>query len=339
MLRQPMNNRKQRAPLFILTIDTEEEWNWDGPLPAAPFTTDHVLDEIPRFQDFCCRHEIIPTYFVDYTVAEDSRNSDLLKSYLAQSSCDIGAHLHPWCTPPLKEDTSDHNSYMINLPLELVIEKLDNLTRLLEIQFGTHPFSFRSGRWGMTGPILRHLVHLGYKVDSSIRPLYDEPPLNYGAVMPAPYWPDLDDVVQKGRQREILEIPVSAGYTRRGLAFWNSCHQLLSRPALRNFRIIGALWHLQIMRKIALTPEDFQAEDIIRCIDASVKSGCGIIQMFLHSPDLAPGKTPYVRDTEDLERFYAKLGTVFTHLATVHNVHSCSMRDAFSLLTEPEERA
>ena len=47
----------------------------------------------------------------------------------------------------------------------------------------------------------------------------------------------------------------------------------------------------------------------------SSDGGTRLINISFHSPSVEPGHTPYVRDTEDLKRFYAWFDGVFGFLA------------------------
>ncbi len=50
--------------LFVLTIDTEEEWQWDEEFPQHNCSVGNV-EKLPAFQTFCESLGIRPTYFVD----------------------------------------------------------------------------------------------------------------------------------------------------------------------------------------------------------------------------------------------------------------------------------
>ena len=148
---------KSDRPLFLLTIDTEEEWDWHGNFPTPPFSTKNI-EQIPHFQKVCNEMGIRPTYFVDHAVADNLDNAQLLRNFLDRGECDIGAHLHPWCTPPINEDIGEENSHAVNLPLTLFEQKINVLTDKLTEAFGCHPYSYRAGRWGVNGDHLRALA-------------------------------------------------------------------------------------------------------------------------------------------------------------------------------------
>src|SRR5215210_2299554 len=119
-----------RRVFFVLSIDTEEEWDWKGPLPQSPFSTRNA-ERIPAFQELCRELGIRPTYLVDYAICADPESAACLRAVAARGPCEIGAHLHPWCTPPLAEGGAE-SCRIFRLPETLVREKLRNLTAKIE---------------------------------------------------------------------------------------------------------------------------------------------------------------------------------------------------------------
>ena len=65
-----MDKLNKQDVIFILSVDTEEEWDWSGDFPQTNFSVDNV-EHIPAFQVFCENLGIRPTYFTDYAVAAD----------------------------------------------------------------------------------------------------------------------------------------------------------------------------------------------------------------------------------------------------------------------------
>ncbi len=321
------------TPLFIVTVDAEEEWDWSKGLPRPPFSTKNIR-RIPAFQSFCDEIGLTPTYFVDAAVVADDANRKIFTTYLDRGECDIGAQLHPWCTAPIDELRSDFNSHSINLDSALVRAKLKSLTESLESAFGQHPFSFRCGRWGMNGNLMRMLSENGYLVDSSVRPRYRTEYFNYhDAAQGRPYWPCFENICQSGSQRKILEIPVSDGFSRVDFDQQEQIHSLLGRMPLSILRLRGIVWHLGALRKILMTPEGMNAADLCRCIDMHIRRGNRVITLFMHSSDLLPGGTPYVRSEQDLTRFLDTLRQAALHAQKVHGARFVTVREAHALLT------
>ena len=320
-------------PLFLLTVDTEEEWDWNGAFPQPPFSTENIK-AVPELQAFCAAQGVMPTYFIDYAVIDEEENVAIFKTYLEKGELDFGAHLHPWTTPPVREEICNHHSHAINLDISLFGEKMHNLTRVLQEKLGKHPFSFRSGRWGLSGKMLKVLSDLGYRVDSSVRPFYDDlPHFSYQQAMTHPYWPSYDDLLLEGGQRDILEIPASSGFNFANFEQLNRLHGTLSQPPLNKLRAIGILWKLGLMRKVTVTPENTDASDVKRCIDMAVKRGDVIINLFFHSSNLVPGNTDYVQSEKDLKTFYGNLAQIIDHARQRHGADFVSMRQAYERLT------
>jgi len=322
-----------QKPLFILTVDTEEEWNWNSEFPRPPFSTQNI-EQIPDFQVFCKELGIRPSYFVDHAVADSNEHAQIIKHYFDAGECDIGAHLHPWATPPYEETINEANSHAVNLPLELFRKKINKLTQKLETTFGKHPYSYRAGRWGINQHHLNILHDLGYRVDSSVRPYYRDQHFSYASAPTLPYWPSRDDALQNARETPgILEVPSTSGYNFSNFEQLDKLHQKLSTPPLNRLRLVGIFWRLGLLRKITVTPEGTDHADICRCIDASVQRGDSVINMFFHSSDLLPGCTPYVQNNDDKKKFKNTVYRCVEHLRTKHDAQMTTMRDIRQQLT------
>lgn len=66
-----------------------------------------LLRPIPRLQTFFDRDGVRPSYQPTLPVKLDHRGSRLLKRYLDQGRCDIGAHPHIWSTARTVEGTPE----------------------------------------------------------------------------------------------------------------------------------------------------------------------------------------------------------------------------------------
>ena len=64
---------------FIVTVDTEEEFDWDQPLSASGHTL-HSVSRLAKFQQFCEGHGVVPVYLVDYPVATSRLAVEILAS-------------------------------------------------------------------------------------------------------------------------------------------------------------------------------------------------------------------------------------------------------------------
>src|SRR5260370_41381057 len=153
-----------REVLVIVSIDTEED-NWHRTRTGV--TVENIA-ELRGLAAFFDRLGVRPTYFTSYQVAIDLRAAATLREVSAGGRAEIGAHLHPWNTPPLDEAFVPRNSMLKNLPGDLQLAKLRRLTTALAETFEQMPTAFRAGRYGIGADTVGALVSCGYRVDSSV---------------------------------------------------------------------------------------------------------------------------------------------------------------------------
>ncbi len=320
----------KREIIFLLSVDTEEEWDWSGPLPENDFSTENGRN-IPKFQEFCGRLGVRPTYFVDYAIADDPVCVQNLKKLLSQNKCEVGAHLHPWCTPPVLEEISDHNSYINNLPMGLLRDKLKNLGCKIQDEFAVKPTSFRAGRWGINGSILKMLAGLGYYVDSSIHPYYEDTYFSYKEAPDKPYWPDFYKCTEHGEQHQLFEIPVSSGFNCHNFQRGQKLDDLLSSFPFRLLRMAGIMMRLKIFYKVVLSPEFANSAQMIALTKACLRRGHRILHMFFHSSSLLPGGSPYVQTKDDEKVLYHRMESVVEFLKNHYDIQFCTITEARKL--------
>ena len=150
--------------IFVLSIDTEEEWDWSGPFPQGHGDVQNIL-QVPAFHTVLSSFNIRPTYFVDYAVLETAQSVENMQRVIQQRNCEIGAHLHPWCNPPYFGDVGEAQSHVVNLPVQDVAAKVKALVSKIEQTLDVTPKSFRTGRWGIDGKVMNLLCQNGCNVD------------------------------------------------------------------------------------------------------------------------------------------------------------------------------
>lgn len=279
---------------FAVFVDTEEEFDWTQPR-SREATATSAIRYLPEFQRLMDAHGVCPTYLIDYPVADNAHAADLLRSMLSTGKCHIGTQLHPWVNPPFDEDVVTINSYAGNLPIDLERAKLIALTDKIETAVGIRPTVYRAGRYGVGPNSAKLLEEAGYRVDTSVRPLFDysdEGGPNFLRHTARPFW--------AGPGGNLLELPLSVTYTgqlrRYGRLLYGDPHS--------NTRRIAGLARSGLLARVALTPEDMPIDDVKRAIEAMLRDGQQYFSFSFHSPSLAPGHTPYVRNSADLTNFY-----------------------------------
>jgi len=307
-----MTEQAERGWL-VVTVDTEEEGLWSGDYSAKASVEN--IASIPRFQTVCDRLGIRPTYLVTTPVAESTEAVKILRSIQDDQRCEIGAHVHPWNSPPIAHSNSDRrDSFLCNLPAKIQRAKLEQLTDQIEKKFGRRPISFRAGRFGMDAEGIKILRSLGYRVDSSVLPRADyrnqEGP-DFRRATCWPYHPSDDDILASGSDPSLLEIPVTSGFTHQYFGLANQMRRYAMRPPWRHLRAVGLLDRTGIATKVKLSPEQATLKQKKRLAQACINRGVPILVLMFHSSSLLPGCSPYVKTEQDLNRFLKRLEDFF----------------------------
>jgi hypothetical protein len=296
---------------LLVTIDTEEEFDWNAPASSANRSVRHVVD-LPRLQEVFETCGARPTYVVDHPIATTDESVAALRSFLDRDACEIGAHVHPWVNPPISEEICPRNTYLCNLPRSLQIEKTSVLSDAIEANFGVRPATFKAGRYGFDYGFAPHLADLGYSTDTSVI-AYTESSDGLGPsfanVGSSPFWLDAGNDAGHSVTR-LLEVPCTVGFSRSPQSRSAAFHQWLSKSALSRLRAVGVLWHSRLLRKVAFSPEGYDADDLCRLAAVLANSGCEMLNLTLHSPSVQPGHTPYVRTAEERDAFLGTIRTV-----------------------------
>lgn len=288
----------------LLTVDTEEEFDWDAPFTPNEHGLDHV-GRLAKFQQFCEGIGVLPVYLIDWPVATSPLAIEILGEAVKSGMAEIGIQLHPWVNPPHEEQVNSFNSYAGNLPPELEREKFLRLRDKIAENFSTDPMIYRAGRYGLGPASVGMLRDAGIAIDSSVRSKFDYRPghgPDYTKAPLVPYWLD--------EQQGVLELPLTS-------VFWGVLRRQgdLLQPLVGRYpHLGGVLSRLSLLERIPLTPEGVSAEEALRGIDIALDDALPLLVLSFHSPSLVPGNTPYVRTEEDLDRFYEWWRTIYAYL-------------------------
>ena len=298
---QPIRWAADFGQRFTVFVDVEEEFDWSAPLDRAHRATTAMAafpDAHRRFAD----HGVPLTCMVDYPIATDPASVDVLRAVIADGRSAIGAQLHGWVNPPHEEAVTGRNSFPGNLRRALQEAKIAALTGAIDAAFGTRPIAFRAGRYGLGPDTLGLLAAAGYRLDSSVRPGYDyraQGGPDYTVVAPHAWLSD-----------GLIELPLTTVWTGRARRGGAGLYRTLGRlPRAR-----GAFARAGLLSRVALTPEDMPVGAVLAAIDVAVGEGLTPLTFSFHSPSLAPGHTPYVRDAADLRAFWQWWDAVLARL-------------------------
>jgi len=243
-------------------------------------------------------------------MATRESSSAILRGLAGTGRCEIGAHLHPWSSPPFRPEDLRAHSYPHNLPGELLERQLTELTAVIEERLGVRPTSYRAGRNGFDGKSLPILERLGYSVDTSVDPLFNERRkggMAFAGAPLVPYHPDYADVRRKGRSK-ILEVPISAA-TLPGLP--KPLEALYA--ALPAIPCRGAIKRLGL-RPVWLRPSYSSLADMQTFASRLARARVPCFNIIFHSSELLPGGSPYTPDAASVMRFKDDLTRLLEHL-------------------------
>lgn len=299
---------------FIVTIDTEEDDWAGGRATGSPVSN---VAHVPAFQSLCDRYGVRPTYLLTYPITQDADAAKVFRALAARGACEIGMHCHPWNTPPFEESLTDANSMLCNLPAELQLKKIHTLDQAIRERVGACPVSFRAGRWAYSAQIARHLVGLGYKVDTSVTPYvnwgYQHGP-DFTDYPVHPYRVQPAQIHAPSHNGPLLEIPATIG-----LLGWSSplavkVWKAVSRGNLAAFKGAGVLATLGIVRKVWLSPEVVDGPTMISLMAQLRRQGHQCFNMVFHSSSLKAGLTPFVRTASEEARLLRRVESVFQYV-------------------------
>lgn len=289
---------------FLISVDTEEEFDWDGPFKRSGHTNISV-GKLERFQAFVEKYGIKPVYFVDYSIIEDQDAAAFLKSATAENSASIGVHLHPWINPPFEEETNNYNSYAGNLPKELEEKKIVALRAAITDKIGKQPIIYRAGRYGVGPNSIEILSKHGFLMDSSVRSRFDyseQSGPDFSRIGPEPFWLD--------QQKNLLELPLTSVFSGPLRKQANFLSPLFNRSKM----VEAILSKSKMLERIPLTPEGVSVREAKEAIDIAFDDQLKLLVFSFHSPSLSAGHTPYVQTSADLDRFYDWWRAVIGHL-------------------------
>lgn len=276
---------------FLVFVDVEEEFDWSAPLDASHRSV-RAMRAFPAAHAWFAERGIGLACMVDHPVASDPVAVAILRDAMTDGRSTIGAQLHAWVTPPFAA-AQPGDSYAGNLPRALEAAKLDALIERLTQAFGTSPRAYRAGRYGIGPNTAELLVERGFRVETSMRAHYD---------YRADGGPDFTAIDSRAhRLGSLIELPLTSVFAGRLRGAGPALFPLLGRvPHAR-----GAFARSGLLQRIALTPEDMPIDDALLAVRIAVRERHDRLLTFaFHSPSLEPGHTPYVRNRDDLARFW-----------------------------------
>ena len=301
---------------LIVSIDVEEDMpNWQ----IEETTTIRNIKGIPRLQALFDMYGIRPTYLLNYPYASNRDAVEYFNSI--KDRCEIGAHMHPWNTPPLTKEEAQINDYPSNLSYERQYEKIKTVTDELTNAFKRAPTSYRAGRFGFNEDTKDILIRLGYSVDSSISPMVSWRSqggpcfLNYRA---RPFWLDCAG-------NRILEIPVTIGLNRKIPDVLEKAY--LRIPRFTKIRGLLSKDYLNMLDLVWLYPALFSDKEMISLVDIMMKKRINVFNVFFHSSEIKSGESIYTRTEKELSEYFSRLDLFFDYVVNKKKVKSVTLSE------------
>ncbi len=289
-------------PILLVVVDTEEEFNWHAPLnPEAVSVT--AMDCVHLGQQVFDDFAIKPTYVIDYPIASQVQGYGPLKAFLATNRATIGAHLHPWNTPPFTEQPDLSNGFPGNLPAELEAAKLQTLIKQIKHSLGITPVIYKAGRYGIGKNSAAILEAEGFEIDLSPSPPFDlsgEGGPDFSNHTNQPHW--------IGSQEQLLCLPTTGGYvTPFSTQFAHKLFTWSRQPLPLALHLPGILSKLHLVNRHRLSPEGYTLDEMQSLTKRLINNGVGIVSLSFHSPSLLPGCTPYVQNSSQRQQFLDRI--------------------------------
>jgi len=328
--RWPLAVTEPLRPVLFVVIDTEEEFDW-----SSDFSRGHVsvgsIGQLERVEKIFASYGVRPTLVIDYPVASQPTAYARIRERLVSNTVAVGAHLHPWVNPPFREAVNRCNSFGCNLPSDLEEQKIAVLKDVIACNLRVEARVYKAGRYGLGPSTVDALLKLGFSVDLSVNPHMDYRCEGGPAFLEFDARPCFLD-----EARRLLEIPCTTGYSGAAGRWARSLHRAASRPWLRRLRAVGALARARVAEKSMLSPEGHTIVEMQRLTRALLARGVRFFALTFHSPSLEPGHTPYVRTTEDLRRFVARLDGYFQFFFGEIGGTTMTPEEFRILMTDPE---
>ena len=144
-----MSGGNGRAPAVLVGIDTEadDQWSAEGRRTLSV----RNAERLPALQALCDALGVRPTYLVTHEMATRPESASVLRQLLAGGRCEVGAHLHPWSSPPYRAEDQD-GRYPNQLPTELLRRQLAELTEAIAVHVGPRGSWWAGARRGPRSP-------------------------------------------------------------------------------------------------------------------------------------------------------------------------------------------
>src|SRR3989442_1479803 len=312
---------------LVVSVDAEED-NWRA--TREDLSVENIR-ELPRLAAFFQRLGVRASYLVAYQVALRPWAVGILRDIAGDGNAEIGAHLHAWNTPPLVEP--HHESMLHNYPAAVQLAKVRCITETLNEVFARPLTAFRGGRFGLNTAPVAALAQCGYQVDTGVPPFLSWAQCDNGQdFVGAPIEPYLlnggGDVRVPARRGQLLELPLTVGYTRLRPDRWMDLNRVFGCAAFRMLHLPGVAARLGLVRRAILSPETTSVGDMLSLSRRVLDGGSSYLHLFLHSTSLRPGLNPFTSSRRAVDQLYVALERYIEGLTRIASVTFMTVTEA-----------
>ncbi|MHC1713180.1 MAG: hypothetical protein AB9872_13615 [Solidesulfovibrio sp.] len=289
-----------KSPLaVIVSLDVEEEGLFSGSYPRRGAGLTNIA-ELSRLEFLPKEFGLPLTLLCDYPVLTHAPSLDRLSGLLGRVGGELGAHLHPWNTPPFPDMPWPEPVSTAVMPMEVFRAKLDTLQGALRAFAGRPATAFRMGRWNLFRRAMAVLPEAGFTVDSSVAPLRHVPGGPDHFLAPSdPYWtrpggPDGPRLLEA----PTTQVPLAPGSPRLAHALARRLPSHLADSVLGGFMKtltlgVNPVWMPEATMKFAARMHAWR--------------GGRVLTLFWHSSELIPGGSPHFPDRAAVDAFVEKV--------------------------------
>ncbi|MCU0587242.1 MAG: hypothetical protein MUF52_03715 [Syntrophobacteraceae bacterium] len=302
---------------LVITVDVEEEGLFSGRYPQVPPGVRSVR-ELGRLEPVSRELGLPLTLLVTHPVAVDPECGRILDRWRRQLGAEIGAHLHPWCTPPFADLAWPEPVPSDFMPRSLLKAKLESLAKAIESRWGEKPEAFRMGRFDLGPAVRRLLPDCGFRVDSSIVPCRFGPgAADHFLAGNEPFWWDEEEMGGSS----LLEAPLTQ------VALWPGLGACVYRAALGmvgggRYRLLSIFRTLGV---VGIQPAWFPLASMRWAVRLHHARGGRVLVMFLHSTELLAGATPDYPTEASVRRLTWRIRAFLQWLAARYAVEGVTL--------------
>jgi hypothetical protein len=308
---------------LVISVDVEEQGLFSGRYARRGAVVDNI-GALERLAFVAEEFHLPLTLLATYPVACSPLGRRVLGGWAETRGAEIGAHLHPWNTPPICSPPPREPYPCRCIPPPLLAAKLEHLRRAVENGLGVSPTAFRMGRFDLCRNLLPLLPAAGFVVDSSIVPLRHVPggadhfrfpgepfrflgpaPLTEAPLTMLPWIP--------GSPRLVQALAVRLGPRAGG---W-------LRVAFRHVAAVGP------------QPAWFPLTSMIAAARLQRLRGGRVMTLMLHSSELMPGATPMFPDARSVARLVRRLRRFLAWLVRFTPLEGITLSQVAALRPEP----